>query len=49
MGDQKGLVIVSYVAPGVALEKGRYNVCRRDQFDLRKRVREQIIRNIRHL
>jgi uroporphyrinogen-III decarboxylase len=47
MGDQTGVIIVSYVAPGVALEKGRYNDCTRDQFELGKRVREQILRNLR--
>jgi uroporphyrinogen-III decarboxylase len=47
MGDQAGLIIVSYVAPGVALEKGRYDECKRDQFALGKRVRELIRKNAR--
>ena len=47
MGDQTGLIVVSYVAPAVALEKGRYNECMRDQFTLGKKVREQILRNLR--
>ena len=47
MGDQTGLIVVSYVAPAVALEKGRYKECARDQFALGKKVHEQILRNIR--
>ncbi|MGA2765046.1 MAG: uroporphyrinogen decarboxylase family protein [Spirochaetia bacterium] len=38
MGDQKGLIIVPYVVPAVELERGRYNECHRNQFDLGKRV-----------
>jgi len=38
MGDQKGLIIVAYVAPAVELHRGRYNESRRDQLELGKRV-----------
>jgi uroporphyrinogen-III decarboxylase len=38
MGDQKGLIIVPYVAPAVELQKGRYNESHRNQFELGKRV-----------
>lgn len=38
MGDQRGLIIVPYVAPAVELRKGRYNESHRDQFELGKRV-----------
>ena len=39
MGDQRGLIIVPYVAPAVELERGRYNESHRDQFELGKRVK----------
>ena len=38
MEDQKGLIIVPYVAPAVELQKGRYNESHRNQFELGKRV-----------
>jgi hypothetical protein len=47
MGDQKGLIIVPYVAPAVALEDGRYSESHRDQFELGKRVKKLIDREIR--
>jgi hypothetical protein len=49
LGDQTGLVVVSYVAPAVELEKGRYNECKRDQFALGKRVDEILGLNARSL
>jgi hypothetical protein len=42
MGEQSGLIIVPYVAPAVELERGRYNESNRDQFELGKRVRRII-------
>jgi len=42
MGDQRGLIVVAYVAPAVELEKGRYTESRRDQFELGKRVKQII-------
>jgi hypothetical protein len=42
MGDQRGLIVVAYVAPAVELEKGRYTESRRDQFELGKRVKQVI-------
>ncbi len=42
MGDQKGLIIISYVAPAVELENGRYSESHRDQFELGKRVKSII-------
>jgi hypothetical protein len=42
MGDQKGLIIISYVAPAVELENGRYSESHRDQFELGKRVKSVI-------
>ncbi len=39
MGDQRGLIVVAYVAPAVELERGRYAESRRDQFELGKRVK----------
>ncbi len=42
MGDQRGLVVVPYVAPAVALERGRYNESHRDQLELGKRVRASV-------
>jgi hypothetical protein len=42
MGDQRGLIVVAYVAPAVELEKGRYMESRRDQFELGKRVKRII-------
>ena len=38
MGDQKGLIIVPYVAPAIELQKGKYNESHRNQFELGKRV-----------
>jgi len=47
MGDQTGLIIVPYVAPAVALEDGRYNESHRDQFELGKKVKQFIDRELR--
>jgi hypothetical protein len=38
MGDQVGLIIVPYVMPAIELHGGRYNECRRDQFELGQKV-----------
>jgi hypothetical protein len=46
MGDQKGLIIISYVAPAVELENGRYSESHRDQFELGKRVKSVIDRQM---
>ncbi len=45
MKDQTGLVIVSYVAPAIALEKGKYTECERDQLALAREVDRVISRN----
>ena len=42
MGDQRGLIVVSYVAPAVELEKGRYAESTRGQFELGKKVKRII-------
>ena len=46
MGDQTGLIIVPYVAPAVELEKGRYNESHRNQFELGKKVKNILDREI---
>jgi hypothetical protein len=46
MGGQKGLIIISYVAPAVELENGRYSQSHRDQFELGKRVKNVIDRQL---
>ena len=46
MGDQAGLIIVGYVAPAVELEKGRYNESHRNQFELGKKVKNILDREI---
>jgi len=43
MGDRRGLIVVSYVAPAVELEKGRYKESHRDQFELGKKVNKIIM------
>lgn len=40
--DQKGLIIVSYVAPVISLMKGKYQECRREQLGLAKKVKAVI-------
>jgi hypothetical protein len=42
MGNQRGLIVVSYVAPAIELEKGRYAESRRGQFELGKKVKRII-------
>jgi uroporphyrinogen-III decarboxylase len=46
MGDQRGLIITPYVAPAVALENGRYEQSHRDQFELGKKVKQLIDREL---
>ena len=46
MGDQAGLIIVGYVAPAVELEKGRYNESHRNQFELGKKVKNILDREL---
>jgi hypothetical protein len=40
--DQKGLVVVSYIAPTIALSNGKYEAYERDQLALGKRVKQII-------
>jgi hypothetical protein len=47
LGDQRGLIIVPYVAPAVSLENGRYQESHRDQFELGKKVKEIIDKELK--
>jgi len=40
MGDPRGLIIVPYVAPAIALERGKYSASDRDQLSLAKTVKQ---------
>jgi hypothetical protein len=40
--EQKGLVVTSYVAPEIALNKGNYEALKRNQHELGKRVEQMI-------
>lgn len=42
MDDQAGLIVVSYVAPAVELDHGKYEQSNRDQFELGKKVKDVI-------
>ena len=49
MGDQAGLIIVPYVAPAVELENERYTESHRDQFELGKKVKRILDRELEAL
>jgi hypothetical protein len=38
MGGPEGLIIASYIAPAIALDKGRYEAVSRDRADVARRV-----------
>ncbi len=40
--DTKGLIVVSYILPAVALDKGRYDACNRNTIELGKKIEEAI-------
>ncbi len=42
MDDQTGLIVVSYVAPAVELDHGKYEQSERNQFELGKKVKDVI-------
>jgi uroporphyrinogen decarboxylase-like protein len=42
IGNQAGLIVASYVAPEVELNKGKYEACHKDQLELGLRVNEII-------
>lgn len=42
MGNQTGLILGAYIAPSIALEKGKYTECERDQLALARRVKKII-------
>ncbi len=42
MSDQTGLIVVSYVAPAVELDHGKYEPSERNQFELGKKVKDVI-------
>jgi len=46
MRDQAGLIVVSYVAPAVQLDRGKYEACQQDQFELGKKVKDVIASTI---
>lgn len=43
MEDQAGLIVVSYVAPAVELDHGKYEPSERNQFELGKKVKQIIV------
>ena len=42
MTDHAGLIVVSYVAPAVELDHGKYEQSERNQFELGKKVKDVI-------
>lgn len=43
MGDQKGLIVVPYVASSFQLEEGKYETAHRDQLELAQRVYKKLL------
>jgi hypothetical protein len=46
MKNQTGLIVGAYIAPRMALEKGKYTECERDQLALARRVHKIISENL---
>jgi hypothetical protein len=45
MDGPEGLIIASYIAPAISLEKGKYDAANRDRVALARRVFELMRRN----